>query len=110
VTKRVKRHIYLRGLAPEDEHGEKVVKENRKNYREIRLVRADPFTFANEINIYDNKMAIVSFGKTGSAGAPDSASEIIGMIIESPEIANTQRAIFMMAWEFAGAKRSRRLK
>ncbi|MFA5855467.1 MAG: helix-turn-helix domain-containing protein [Candidatus Gracilibacteria bacterium] len=111
VEKRVKRRVYLRGLAPKDEHGEKVVKENKKNFREIRLIElarlaksghpAGSLTFENEINIYDQKMAIVSFGKTG---------EIIGMIIESPEIANTQRAIFMMAWEFAGTKKSRRAR
>lgn len=92
VKERVKRRIYLRGIAPLDEHGRRVAAENEKMYREIRLVTAGVFAFANEINIYDDKVSIVSFGK----------NEVVGMIIESPEIANTQRAIFMMAWEFAG--------
>lgn len=93
VDERVKRRIYLRGIAPEDEQGKRVSAENEKKYREIRLVKAGPYAFSNEINIYDEKVSIVSFGK----------NEVVGMIIESPEIANTQRAIFMMAWEFAGS-------
>lgn len=100
VNERVKRRIYLRGIAPLDEHGKRVTAENEKKYREIRLVQAGPFAFANEINIYDEKVSIVSFGK----------NEVVGMIIESPEIANTQRAIFMMAWEFAGMEKGYREK
>lgn len=92
VNERVKRKIYLRGIAPLDEEGRKVVADNEKKHREIRLVNAGAFAFSNEINIYDEKVSIVSFGK----------NEVVGMIIESPEISNTQRAIFMMAWEFAG--------
>ncbi len=91
VEERVRRGIYLRGIAPLDEYGKKVARDNEKLHREIRLVRAGPFAFKNEINIYDDKVAIISFG----------SDKIIGMVIESPEIANTQRAIFMMAWEFA---------
>lgn len=94
VNERAKRRIYLRGIAPLDEQGKRVVAENEKTYREIRLIKAGPFSFANEINIYDEKISIVSFGK----------NEVVGLILESPEIANTQRAIFMMAWEFAGTQ------
>lgn len=98
VAERVKRRIYLRGIAPLDEYGKKVAHENGRKHREIRLVRGSTFGFSNEINIYDDKVSIVSFGK----------NEVVGMIIESPEIANTQRAIFMMAWEFAGSGRNER--
>ncbi|MFA6992715.1 MAG: helix-turn-helix domain-containing protein, partial [Candidatus Gracilibacteria bacterium] len=50
---------------------------------EILFVNSKQFLFEYEINIYDNKVAIVSLN-------PD---EIIGLIIESPVYANTQRAI-----------------
>ena len=93
VRKRVDQKIYLRGIAPLDEYGKKVAHQNEKMYREIRLVRAGPYSFANEINVYDDKVAIVSFSK----------NTVMGMIIENEEIANTQRAIFMMAWEFASS-------
>lgn len=88
VKTRVKKKIYLRGIAPLDEYGKAVVEKDKVSYREIRLVELKPFFFANEINIYDDKVAIISFGK----------EEVLGMIIESQEIADTQRAIFSMAW------------
>ncbi|MBI2639068.1 hypothetical protein HYW83_05770 [Candidatus Peregrinibacteria bacterium] len=93
VTKRVKHKIYLRGISPADEHGAWVHEHDKKYFREIRLVPADQFTFTNEINIYDDKVAIISYKD----------KPLIGMIIESLEIANTQRDIFKMAWEFASA-------
>lgn len=90
VMKRVKKKIYLRGIAPFDEYGLKVQKEDKKNHREIYLVPGNEFGFTNEINIYDNKVAITSFKQNVS-----------GIIIENEEIANTQRDIFKMAWQFA---------
>lgn len=90
VEKRAHKKIYLKGIAPMDEYGEHVQEESKKFFREIRLVPKNKFNFTNEINIYDNKVAIASF-----------KDELIGMIIESAEIANTQRAIFQMTWEFS---------
>ena len=50
----------------------------------------EQFAFTNEINIYDDKVAIISFKE-----------ELIGMIIESHEISESQRAIFNNCWQFA---------
>ena len=91
VQERIRRKIKLRGIAPMDDHGRAVQAKDAQSFREIRLVAPDAYAFNNEINIYDDKVSIISFGKDA----------LIGMIIESPEIANTQRAIFMMAWSFA---------
>lgn len=90
VSVRAAKKIFLRGIAPSDKQGQKVHMEDKKYYREIRLLSGKKFRFGNEINIYDDKVAIISF-KEG----------LIGMIIESAEIANTQRIIFEMAWQFA---------
>lgn len=91
VQKRAEKKIFLKGISPKDSFGEKVHSEDEKYYREIRLLSADHFNFTNEINIYDDKVSIISFKE-----------ELIGMIIESPEIANSQRAIFEMCWQFTG--------
>lgn len=90
VEKRAKKKIYLRGVALLDKAGLKVQKENRKYYRNIRLIPQNKYDFSNEIKIYDDKIAIISFNES-----------LIGMIIESSEIAKTQRVIFKMVWEFA---------
>jgi len=93
VAERVKKKIYLRGIAPQDDYGDLVAEQNKASHREIRLVPGDKFPFHNEINVYDDKVSIVSFGE----------DEVLGMIIQSQEIADTQRAIFTMAWSFAGS-------
>jgi sugar-specific transcriptional regulator TrmB len=95
VAERVRRGIRLRGIAPDDEAGRKVHGEDRKRLREIRLVPAKDFDFTNEINIYDHKVAICSFG---------TESAMFGVIIESIEVAETQRQIFEMAWRYGGKR------
>lgn len=90
VAKRAGKNIFLRGVTLDDDYGRRVVEGNTDYKREIRLISKDKFNFSNEICIYDDKVAIISF-----------KDELIGMIIESPEIANTQRAIFSMVWEFS---------
>lgn len=93
VAERVKRGIRLRGIAPDDEAGRRVHGEDKERLREIRLVPAKDFDFTNEINIYDHKVAICSFG---------SPHDMFGVIIESKEVAETQRQVFEMAWRYAG--------
>ncbi len=102
VSQRVKRGISLRGISPDDDMGRQVHGEDKKKLREIRLVSAKEFDFTNEINVYDSKVAICSFseGKKGE-------QEMFGVIIESKEVAETQRQIFEMAWRYAGGKLSR---
>ena len=100
VALRVKRGIHLRGIAPDDEAGQRVHGEDKRRLREIRLVPASDFDFTNEINIYDHKVAICSFS-TERPGTRD----VFGVIIESKEVAETQRQIFEMAWGYAGRKK-----
>jgi sugar-specific transcriptional regulator TrmB len=97
VAQRVKKGIHLRGIAPDDDAGRRVHGEDRKKIREIRLVPGKDFDFTNEINIYDHKVAICSY-PSGSRSAQDA----FGVIIESKEVAETQRQIFEMAWRYSG--------
>ncbi|HLG25677.1 MAG TPA: helix-turn-helix domain-containing protein [Candidatus Gracilibacteria bacterium] len=90
VQERVQKNISLRGIAPDDEYGRRVHAEDNAMNREIRLVPKDKYNFTNEIHIFEDKVAIISF-----------KDELIGMIIECGEISKTQRAIFEMVWNFA---------
>lgn len=98
VDERVKRGIRLRGIAPDDATGKRVHGEDQQKIREIRLVPASQFDFKNEIKVYDHKVVICSFD-SGLKGDRD----IFGLIIESKEVAETQRQIFEMAWRYAGS-------
>jgi HTH-type transcriptional regulator, sugar sensing transcriptional regulator len=100
VTERVERGIRLRGIAPDDAAGRRVHGEDKKRLREIRLVPAREFDFTNEINVYDSKVAICSFEE-----ASNGETNMFGVIIESREVAETQRQIFEMAWRYAGMKK-----
>ncbi len=91
VEKRAKKKIFLKGIIPADEAGKKVHSEDTKYNREMRLMPKDKYNFTNEINIYDDKVAIISFA----------SEQPIGMIIKSSQIAASQRAIFQMCWDFA---------
>ncbi len=97
VAERVRHGIYLRGIAPDDATGKRVHGEDREYLREIRLVSQKEFDFKNEIKIYDSKVAIISFGPEERA--------MFGVIIESKEVAETQRQIFEMAWRYAGKQK-----
>lgn len=88
VAQRVKKKIFLRGIAINDETGIRVNKENKKYFRHIKLVNKKDFNFANEINIYDNKVAYTSFGL-----------KPMGIIIEDEGLAATQRSIFEMLFK-----------
>ncbi|MBU1018970.1 MAG: helix-turn-helix domain-containing protein [Patescibacteria group bacterium] len=59
-----------------------------RNLVEILFVNPKEYMFEYEINIYENKVSLVSLN-------PD---ELMGMIIESPVYAKTQRAVFKLAW------------
>lgn len=58
---------------------------------ESRFVPEADFSFSTEVTIYGDRVAMVSLSET-----------LIGVIIESQEIADTMRSIFLLAWEGAG--------
>ena len=90
VLKTKKRH---RLLCPNDEFHRKYIPENlgtrlQSGILEIFAVNPAQFAFKNAQYIYDNKMAIVSFDK----------NELMGVIMESENNAETNRSIFNLAW------------
>lgn len=91
VKRRVQKKIFARGIAPTDPNINIFAANQKKELRELRLVPRERFPFANEIDIYGNKVAIMSL-----------QGELMAVIIESESVAKTQRAIFELAW--LGAK------
>jgi len=70
------------------------LKDKMDPLMEIKWIPKGVRPFKNEINIYDDKVSIVSLAK----------NELIGIVIESHEIAQTHRSIFDLAWK-AGRKK-----
>lgn len=62
--------------------------EETIEFVEILFINPKEFMIEYEINIYEDKVSIISLN----------SDEIIGLILQSPVYARTQRAIFNLAW------------
>jgi sugar-specific transcriptional regulator TrmB len=89
IRKRVERGITTRGILSGDALALEFKKRGTQELREAVLMPKKRFPFKNEINIYDHKVAIISH------------NDLLGVIIENRNIAETQRSIFEFAYEYA---------
>ncbi|AKM82329.1 TPA: hypothetical protein DD449_04515 [Candidatus Berkelbacteria bacterium] len=87
VKRRVVKNIKLRGIYQNTLELKKYLEDNTAQLRTVKIADSKIFPIKNEINIYADKMIIITY-----------APEPFGVLIESKEIAQTQRAIFEMAW------------
>ena len=89
IRKKVERKIWLRGIFCDDAFARQFKKRGEAELREVYLIPKNKFPFKNEINIYDDKVAIISH------------EDNIGVIIKNKNISDTQRAIFKLGFEYA---------
>lgn len=89
IRKKNEQNITPRAIFLDSQLARRFKETSRTEKRIARLVSGKDYPISNEINIYDDKIFIISH------------KEMVGVIIESEEIANTQRAIFELAWERA---------
>lgn len=85
---RIKENIHVRAITPDTQAGKDYQKRDKIELRETKLVPKDQFPIAIEKNIVGNK--VVLFSVKGNT--------LIATIIENKEIADTERAIFELAW------------
>lgn len=96
INARIKKRISVRAIAPDTSATREFTDKDKKQLRQTRLVPEKIFPFANEIDIYGNKVMLMSL--TG---------ELIAVIIESESTARTMRAIFELAWLGAEKQQAR---
>lgn len=89
IKKKIKKGIKLKGIFPYEKASLKFKKLGKKELREVYLIRKEDCPFENEINIYDDKVAIISH------------KDQVGVIIQNQSIADTQRAIFELGFKAA---------
>ncbi len=92
IKRRVQKKIFSKCIAPNNQINREYVEHDKEHFRQTILVPDNKFPFSNEIDIYGNKVAIMSL-----------QGELLAIIIESESVAKTQRAIFELAW--LGAER-----
>lgn len=89
IKKKIARKIWLKGIFTYGKLAIQFKKRGKEELREIYMIPKEKFPFRNEINIYDDKVAIISH------------EDEIGIIIQNKNIADTQRAIFKLGFEYA---------
>jgi HTH-type transcriptional regulator, sugar sensing transcriptional regulator len=88
ISQRVKNNIPLRGIVPETPSFEKLyLRNNLSQSRSAKTIDAKKYNFPIEINIYANKVALISF------------RDEIGLIIESDEITKMMKMLFEFFWK-----------
>lgn len=97
INQRVKKGIIARSLAADTPGTRKYTDKDTEHLRITRLVPQDQFPFTNEINIWGNKVSIMSM-----------QGQFLAVVIESESIARTQRSIFELAWRGSAEFKSRK--
>lgn len=87
IAIRLKRNIFIKVLAVNNPEGKALQEQDAQFIRETRLL-SDHISFSAETYIYDNKVAILDYTK-----------DIIGILIESQEVTQMHRAMFLSCWE-----------
>ena len=89
IKKKNERNVVPHVILTDNKKGRLFKERAELEHRLVRLVPPDVFPMSNEINIYDDKIMIISH------------KDMMGVIIQNKEIADTQRSIFKLAWEAA---------
>jgi HTH-type transcriptional regulator, sugar sensing transcriptional regulator len=92
LKKRIKNNIFVRAIGPDTQKVKDHKKNDQQEFRKTVLVPKKEFPFTIEMNIYNNKVAYMSF------------KDEIGVIIESSEISKNMKLLFELAWKGAKSK------
>jgi len=86
VKQRVDKKILLKLIAPNSETMRQWQLKDREQLRITKLIPKEKFPLKVNIDIYNNKVALTS---------PD---EMVGLIIESKDIADSMKTVFNLVW------------
>ena len=86
LERRIKKKIFARAIAPDTQVWRERLKVNQAELRDTRFLPAGN-SFTPEINIYNNKMLMVSW------------KEKMAVIIESKDLIDLQKIIFEQLWD-----------
>lgn len=90
IKQRIKKKISFDAIAPSGEVSIKLQKKDKNFLRRTKIIPQNEFPFKNEINIYADKIGILSFKNQ------------VGFIIQSEALADTLKMIFELAWKNSG--------
>lgn len=89
IKQRTAKKIMAKVIAPDSSLALSYKKRDKVEYRQTKLIAEKDYPFSIEINIYGNKVAFMSF----------KSNELMGVILESKEIAKTMSLIHKFFWD-----------
>lgn len=89
LPRRIEKEIFAHVITPKNKDNAVFRTEDKECFRETRFFPKNPFLVEIEINVYGEKTAFFSY-KT---------EEMFAVILESPAIANSMKAIFNLCWQ-----------
>ena len=89
VAKLIEQKKKVRVVMPDSVLARTFMKARQSNLRQQRIISNSKMQFKNEVCIYDNRVSLFSF------------DEDFALLIESADVAETQRAVFDLAWQSA---------
>lgn len=92
VKKRTRKHIAVQVLLSDTKENKKYKKEVETAKRQIKFFDPDKYPLPNEILMYDNKVALLSF------------SSLVGVIVEDKDIAQSVKSLWQMVWDSIDTK------
>jgi len=87
VSERISKHIPIRALAVDNAAGRAIEGVHNELFRTVKIL-PQRTNFSSETYIYSDKIAVLDVGKN-----------IFGVITQNKQIADSQRAIFELAWD-----------
>lgn len=84
---RIKQNIKIKALIPDTKEGKITLEKPKKYLREVKLFSAKKYKIPNEIQIWDNKIALISL------------KDKMGVVIENEEIADFTKIWWQMVWD-----------
>ncbi len=88
INKRVKERIPIRWIAPDSKVSRELEKKSSDEYRKMKFFDAMKYQFNIEIDVYADKIALISFG-----------DELSGVIVENKSFAGSFRGLFNLLWD-----------
>ncbi len=88
IQKRIRKGIPVKILAPENNITQRLYSTSKRHIRQTKFFSEAYYPFQIEIDIYGDKVAMISFSDPG----------IMGTVIENKAIANSLRSLFRMLW------------
>lgn len=90
VKKRAAKKIQAYVLVAKGAKGDIYIGRNEKEVRITKVVDEKKYPFQHEMDIYGDKVAFINYRK---------GEKLLGVVIQHPLIAKTQKALFDLAWD-----------